>query len=131
MSTHRTSIAKFFYSNMFFVVMFAVLALMLLSYARAYYQDIKIKQEIASLEQEVQELEHKKIESLEMLSFVTSDEFVEQQARTVLNMKKPGEQVAFVQTSIGNRRSGYGDSHTGGKRLTNVIQWLRYFFTRE
>ena len=73
----QSSIGRFFASRLFLFLAFGVAALVAMSYARAYYQDYAIRQEIARLEDEVRRLEHKKLESFELLKYVSSNAYVE------------------------------------------------------
>jgi len=120
-------------ASRWFLVISLILALFFaFVYARAYYQDYKVKQEIRFLQEEVKSLKKKKIESLEILKYVTSEEFVEEKARTELNLKKTGENVLILQ--------GLGDSdlkqvkithEEKEKLLTNPIKWWYYFTHKE
>lgn len=101
-----------------------------INYARAYYQEYKVKQEISALREEVKHLEQKKLESLKILKYVTSDAFVEEKARTELNLKKPGEQVAVVTGQEEEKKSAYTQDQPGEKQyLSNPVRWW-YYITR-
>ncbi|MBI5222780.1 MAG: septum formation initiator family protein [Candidatus Magasanikbacteria bacterium] len=113
------------------VIALVCVFLVAFGYARAYYQDYKIRQEIKALQDEVGLLEHKKLESMEILKYVTSDAFVEEKARTELNLKKPGESVLVVtnpevETSPPMERDGEGEVSS---LLSNPVKWW-YYFTR-
>ena len=58
----KSFLKRFFGSRWFLVTAFVVAVLVAFGYARAYYQDYKIRQEIDSLQEQVKKLEHKKIE---------------------------------------------------------------------
>jgi len=92
---------RFFSSRLFLILLFVVAILVAFSYARAYYQDYAIRQEIKQLNEEVQNLQRKKLESFELLKYVSSDEYVEEQGRTEFNMKKPGENVIALPEDTG------------------------------
>ena len=88
-----------------------------------------IKQEIEKLQEEVSSLQKKKIQSLDLLDYVSSSAYVEDQARIELNMKKPGEKVLFVnkgnfEKSEAVEESGFSDD---GQFLSNPVKWLYYF----
>ena len=63
---------------------------------RACYQDYQVAQEIRALQEQVNQLQKKKIESTALLSYVMSADFVEERGRTELNLKKPGERVLVI-----------------------------------
>ena len=120
-------VRRFFYSRLFLIIAFFGACIVALGYARAYYQDYKIREEIAALEREVRDLESKKIESLEILKYVTSDAFVEEKARTELNMKKPGEQVVVIQREGDAQRRVVPGTSADRPDLSNREKWWYYF----
>jgi cell division protein FtsB len=125
---HR--INRFFYSRLFLIVT-AVLALFIsFGVARAYYQDVKIRQEIRTLESDIEGLHRKKLESMELLAYVLSPDFVEEKARLELNMKKLGEHVAVVQRGeiLEATTSEVGDT---GQEVSNPLKWWYYFWQFE
>jgi cell division protein FtsB len=121
---------RFFSSRLFLVVSLAVVFLIAFGYARAYYQDYKIKQEIRALEEEVKSLQTKKLESMEILQYVTSQDFVEEKARTELNMKKPGEKVVIINRPE-DEGSGVRTVDSDVKPLSNPVKWLYYFLNKQ
>ena len=87
---------RFFSSRLFLFVGGTALVLVIVGFARAEYQQYKTHQEIQSLEDTVVTLKQKRFESLQYLTYVLSEHFVEEKARTELNLKKPGEHVLVV-----------------------------------
>ena len=120
---------RFFTSRLFLIVIFAVIALTLFGFIRTYYQDYKVKQEIASLQSEVDHLQKKKFQSMELLEYVTSNAFVEEKARTELNLKKPGEHVLIIPNLQKTEESKQISPKTtqSGQNLSNPIKWWYYF----
>ncbi len=119
---------KNFFSSQIFVVIVAIVAVMVVfEYARAYYQDYQVRQEIAYLEDQAQKLESKKVELLEVLKYVKSDNFVEEKARTELNLVKPGEQVMVVPQAkkVSDRQEN--EAVVRLKNIPNYQKWLNYF----
>ncbi|KKW41633.1 MAG: hypothetical protein UY92_C0015G0045 [Candidatus Magasanikbacteria bacterium GW2011_GWA2_56_11] len=84
----HTPIRRFFTSRAFLVVGLCAAVLSTLGFARAYYEDYSVRQEIRRLEDEVRGLERKKLESMEILKYVGSQNFVEDRARVELNLNK-------------------------------------------
>jgi cell division protein FtsB len=95
-------------------------------YARAYYQDYKIREEISSLEDEFKRLEKNKIGSLELLSYVSGPDFVEEKAREELNLKKPGEKIFIVKREDTSQENNY-KSDGSDEKSSNLRKWLNYF----
>ena len=134
--THRkkeqNNFGRFFTSRIFLLLICLIAMLMAFSYARAYYQDYAIRQEIIRLEDEVRRLEYKKLESLELLQYVTENEYVEEKARVEFNLKKPGEHVIRIQEgSVLTFDEHVADSDTQERHLINPIRWWYYFTHRE
>jgi len=127
----QTILKRFFGSRLFLLLALVLAILIAFGYARAYYQDFKIKQEIRALQEEVKNLEHKKLESMEILKYVISPAFVEEKARTELNMKKPGENVMVIKNQVeSNDVDVLQDVNSGGVEkhlLNNPIKWWYYF----
>lgn len=119
-------IKRFFASRLFLLTSLIVVLLIALGYARAYYQDYKIKQEIRQLEEEVQRLETKKLESLDILKYVTSDDFVEEKARTELNMRRSGEKMVVISREEGDYYKK-DQKDESDKHLNNIYKWWYYF----
>ncbi len=117
---------RFFTSPLFFICAFVVSFLFLFVFVRNYIEDYNIRREIASLEKEVSELKTKKLESLEVLEYVMSDDFVEEKARTELNLKKPGEQVLVVK-NIEKVEETFVGSLEEEEDLNNIWKWWYYF----
>jgi|SRR3989339_800 len=117
---------RFFESRLFLAVGFILAVLVALGYARAYYQDYKIKQEISNLQAEVKKMEKKKLESMQILEYVTSPAFVEEKARVELNMKKPGENVIILQNQPLTEVES-GSEAVEDAPLSNPRKWWYYF----
>lgn len=129
----QSFLKRFFGSRLFLLIALILAILVAIGYGRAYYQDYKIRQEINALQDEVKRLEHKKLESMEILKYVTSDAFVEEKARTELNLKKPGENVMVVtnpEVETPPLFTGEGKGEVS-PLLNNPIKWWYYFTSRQ
>ena len=120
---------RFFSSRLFLFIMLGIAVVVAVGYARAYYQDYKIKQEIKNLQNEVSSLQKKKINSLDILKYVSSTAYTEDQARIELNMKKPGENVVFINNSDEKATTDKGTNRPAdsGQFISNPLKWLYYF----
>lgn len=114
-------------SRLFMFVATIIAMMVMFGYARAYYQDYLVAQEIQNLQDQAKSLQAKKMELLEVLKYVKSDSFAEEKARTELNMVKPGEQVLVVPKSEvkGNRQEN--NSMIGLSNISNYKKWWKYF----
>ncbi len=119
---------NFFLSRWFLLGSLVVAIFIALAYGRAYYQDYQVRQEIKRLQMEVEKLEVKKLESLEMWKYVQSEAFVEEKAREELNLVKPGEQVAIV-PNLAQAETVRQQEEDMLKwyNLPNPLKWWKYF----
>lgn len=89
-------IVRIFTSRFFLFGAFVIAAILATSFGRAFYKDYEIRQQIKTLQIKVDELESKKLESINLLGYVKSEAYVEDVARQQLGLKKPGERVIIV-----------------------------------
>ena len=119
---------RFFASRLFLFIALPPALFVVIGYGRSLYQGYKINQEIKALQAEVSTLERKKIESLDILNYVMSDKFVEEKARTELNLIKPGERALIV---TNQPQKSDGDTEESGASLQtsgNPLKWWYYIF---
>ncbi len=133
-TTEQNKWKAFFLSRWFLLGIFVLTILIVFTYARAYYRDYQVKQEIARLKEEVRRLESKRLETVELLKFVQSKEFVEQKAHTELNLVKPGENLTVIDEAFsvptGNTRQD--DSQVLKlSNISNPMKWWLYFMGGE
>lgn len=108
-----------------------VLFVLTIAFARAYYQNYRTREEIDRLKAEVSRLETKKIETFEILRYAQSAAYVEEKARTELNMVKPGERVTVVPGAAAGGAGGVGQplkNMLESGNLSNPRRWWNYFF---
>lgn len=121
---------RFLSSQIFLIVGLIIAGLVAFGYGRAYYQNYKVMEEIKQLEEEVASLKSKKLESMEILEYVVSQNYVEDKARTELNMKQPDENVVFVDR-LSKKPStqvlGGGVNSVDEMNLNNPMKWWYYF----
>jgi cell division protein FtsB len=82
-----------------------------------------IEHKISELQTEADRLEAKRREILEMSERVTSQSFLEREARLRLGLQKPGEQTVVVEKVPTTREEGGGE-----QRANNFFKWWLYFF---
>jgi hypothetical protein len=125
-SRGRATQTTFIASPLFVIIGIVVALFLIVRLGATGYERYLIKQEIASYEAQRTALERKKLESLDLLAYVSSDGFIEETARTELNMILPGERTAIIQTGDGNG-GGRLDQTTEQTAWGNVVSWWTYF----
>jgi len=93
----------------------------------------KIDQEIKELEKEINDLEYRNNDFKKLISYLESDQFVEEQAKLNLGLKKQGEEAIIVKEKNETVNSETGDFIIGdidNKSLnySNPQRWWYYFF---
>lgn len=114
-------------SRLFIFVATIIAMMVMFGYARAYYQDYLVTQEIHNLQDQAKSLQAKKMELLEVLKYVKSDSFAEEKARTELNMVKPGERVLVVPQAADKVNRQENNSMIGLSNISNYKKWWKNF----
>lgn len=123
---------RFLSSKIFFILGIVILGFLLLALLNKFFESREIDREIKESEQEIARLEDKNSELGELLNYLNTDDFLEEEARLKFNMQKPGESVMVV--------PGGGESEPNKKDLaaltdeekfrSNPAKWWDYFFSQ-
>jgi len=136
------SLFRSIFTKQFFLTIILLGMLVLLSFplTRNWRQRRAIDKEIKGLETQVNDLEHKNSNLKTVIDYMQSDQFVEEEARTKLNYKKPGESVAVVENRPGEivvpSASGIFDlppeppAQATPTSVAHANKWLDYFFKK-
>ena len=120
-------------------LIFGVILVVFFSFGvvREYFKRQELDKELAGLEQELENLKLKKKTFLSSIESYKGEFFLEQEARTKFNFKKPGEKVAVIPVSklIESTASqslplgtDSGTSQYRGRAKINSAAWWNYFF---
>ncbi len=118
-----------------FVCGFIILILISIPLSKNIAKRMEVNKEIKDLEGEIAGIENKNNQLDDLVTYLKSDNFAEEQARLNLGLKKPGEEVAVI-TAPDNPAAAPGDNGPGGNagndgRAGNKPQrWYDYFFMR-
>ena len=126
---------KFFVSRWFLIGGVVVLVFLIISGTRAVYQNYQIIQEIKQLKAETERLQAKRLETLNLLNYVQSSTFVQDTARTELNLLEPGEKMAIMPGGAPARPASSRQEKPGlvqsEEPTSNPLKWWRYFFAKD
>lgn len=97
----------------------------------------KINKELRELNKEINETEKRNKDLNNLISYLESDQFVENQARTNFNLKKQGEEVAIIkgnssssitEKNLENIYNIKASNEPKNKNEPNPNKWWHYFF---
>jgi cell division protein FtsB len=126
----KSILYRLFFSRGFVVLIGLLVVSLGVGYFNTALHTDSVEQEVARLEQELGERKNRRLESLDYLAYVKSDRYVEEKARTELNLIRPGENVIVLSVD-----TPYGESVDGsvggptGQKLSNPLKWW-YYLTR-
>ena len=125
-----------------FLSLIGLTAIILISlpFAKNAVKQSRINKEISNFKKEIAALQDKSTNLKNFVSYLESDQFIEDQARLNLNLKKSGEELTVIKTPASG--SGYASSSSGRlifdipgynreareQELSNPRKWLNYFF---
>lgn len=116
---------------------FAVNALVLvglfIGLGRTYWNNLHLRREIDALETQAATLESKTIEIKKLKEYLSSQEFLENEARLKLGLQKPGEEAIVVEglsgeSVAGNNEKGVDGAGANESWLENPKKWWGHFF---
>jgi len=128
MSLNDKKLKKWFFSYWYLLLMSIIFLVVVGAYTRSFYQDYQVKREIDNLKKETAQMEVKKMESLELLNYLKSDEFAEKKARLEMNMIKPGEQAVVIKNLETIEKNRQVENNMIKSNLPNYKKWWDYFF---
>jgi cell division protein FtsB len=123
---------KFYYSRWFIILCLLVVVFFVYASLRDYYNQDDLRDDIEKLGEQIESLKTEQSDLQDTLAYVQSDDFVEIEARTKLNLRKPGEKIIIVSDSAALTELNETDSPGIKSLLTpsesNYQRWWQYFF---
>ena len=124
---------RFIYSpKMFALLGVVILFVISIPLARSLTQKYKVEGEINDIKAEINKLQSKNKNLDNLVKYLQSDQFLEEQARMNFDLKKKGEKVVVVKEEgkvAGVSTSSAGVVNKDGSReKDNPEKWMSYFF---
>lgn len=94
--------------------------------ARTYSQRRLIEREIADVRNQISEFESQNQQLKDLVSYLQSEQSLEEAARLNLNLKKPGEAVVVIEGKSG--RLTPPAPAASSTESSNLVKWRQYFF---
>jgi cell division protein FtsB len=121
--TEKNWRGKILGSNIFTLVLVLLLILSFVKVSKEVVLRYNIHKEIEQLEEQLADLKEKTDTTDKLITYLKTDEYIEKQARSQLNLSKPGEkQINLFKTDVVD---GIGEQN---ENLPNMNKWFNYFF---
>lgn len=114
--------------SLFLLVGLGVLGLLFIGFGREYVRNRQIENEIAALQAEHDRLEEDRLASLELISDLSSEYYLEREARMKRGLGEPGETLVVVDLQDELIPQGEVLGATTEDGLNNPARWFYYFF---
>lgn len=136
MENRKSTLAKFLTGQIFLtLICLSVLFIIVRPMIVNIRQKQRINEEIQALQMEIEKAEAQNSDFQKMLNYLESDEFVEEQARLNMSLKREGEKVAVVQDSrqeqVVAQPPQVPQAVDKISLRNNLGKWISYFFVQE
>lgn len=122
----KFSAKRFLTSKLFLILGLVVLIFLVFALGKKFFESREIDQEIDAAKADIAKLEARNNELGELLNFVSTDAFLEQEARLKFNLLKPGESVVVIQP---NGQAPIEEAENReNDNFSNPRKWWSYFF---
>lgn len=120
--------------NQKFLALVGLVLIFLISFplANNVSKRYRINKEIKELGKEISDFESKNKDLKQLITYLESDQFVEEKARLNLGLKKEGEQIVVIKddTAITTDTNLEGGGLGNSQNFFNPRKWWNYFFNR-
>jgi cell division protein FtsB len=115
----------FIFSKFFLAICIVIFLTIVFGLAKNTLRKNDVQNEITDLQDEIAQLEGQNKEFAQLVQFLNSDTFIEQEAKLKLGYKKPGEQLVVIplEEVISNQQE-LGVA----AQASNPSKWWYYFF---
>lgn len=111
-------------SNIFIGILLAILVLSILKVGKELARRHQINKEIKYLNQQLADAQLNRDKLQDLISYLESDQYVEEQARSQLNLSKPGEKRVDLSLEPEN----LPNLTDANDQRSNLRKWFDYFF---
>lgn len=128
-----------FIKKIIILALIAFIGFVGLAVAKKAWERYKLEKEIGRIQAQLTELEKGNKELEGLIGYLTTDDFLEREARARLNLKKAGEKVAIL-APLEKKEESDGDgpglspqnkSREKSGWAENAWRWWEYFFKRQ
>lgn len=103
---------------------------LIIGFGREYLASLQVEREISQLEDQYSTLQEEKLSTLKLIEQLSSEYYLEKQARTKHGLAKDGEKLIIVKNDNSN---AFSDTTVAGEEdfifsAPNPLKWYYYFF---
>lgn len=113
------------FSKFFLVFCVFIFFVVLLSLARGTIRSYKVDSEITDLQVEINNLDYKNQELGQLITYLKSDTFIEQEAKLNMGYQRPGEKLVIITDQDMPVKSEIKPVNVN---TSNPLKWWQYFF---
>ena len=120
---------KIIFNNIFLsIIGLIVIVAISIPLAKNVSKQYEINNEIQNLKNEISDIEKKNSSLKDIIVYLESDQFAEEQARINLNYKKVGESLYVITDENKSENIKLSLELNKNKKTNNPIKWLNHFF---
>lgn len=130
-TNHENTFHRALHSRSLLVVEVILLVLVGVALGKEVVIRYSIQREISQLQKQYQDLQGSNVEIGSVISYLESDTYAEEQARSKLGLKKEGESVILLpqDTQIAEQSSSQSATESATQDAqSNTTRWWDYFF---
>jgi len=125
-----------FFSGLFFVAGLGILVMIGISLGKETYRKNQIQKEIETLQAEIDKVGQENSDLANLISYLSSQEFQEKEAREKLNLQKEVEKMVVLRKDAASQNFQEPDekgeiTKESEERVPNWRKWLDLFFSKK
>lgn len=129
----KTKFSTRIFSGFFFFVGLVVLVLIGISLGKEFYRKRQIQKEIEGLQAQIDQMDQKNSDMENLISYLSSTDFQEKQAREKLDLQKSDEKMIVLRKDVAQpdsqpENSGNSPQAPPEDNSPNWQKWWRFFF---
>lgn len=121
------------FTGLFFIAGLIILVLIGISLGKETYRKRQIQKEIENLQSEIQKINQENSELENFISYLSTKEFQEKEAREKLNLQKEDERMIVLRKELEQQKEAKNAKQDPNTNYTedkspNWQKWLKFFF---
>ena len=134
-NTEKTKLSAKIFSGIFFLAGLSVLILIGISLGKETYRKRQIQKEIGGLQSQIEKLGQENGDMENLISYLSSSEFQDKQAREKLNLQKSDEKMIVLRKDV-VQQNNQPENNTSDSQAPpednspNWQKWWKYFFAQ-